>query len=196
MWFFLNNMNGFASDTKDISSIKNIFSNFNLNDLYTKWSNDIECLIQKAPQRNYGTLLACSFSKEQLQKSAYMAKPCGFQHTGITIDNNITTNLPHILTTLAYSPENIKSDCDYSMEFCAALTGGQHGLLNPWNEGIRITPYTVEDMSAWNKECEELFAKIADDCKNDIELQKIFEKHRKDIIKQKWIDPTQFRSKL
>jgi hypothetical protein len=196
LWFLLNSHSEYVGKG-ECPDILSIFTTLQLNNLYKKWEKELVALIQKAPKREFGTLLTCSFSPQTLKNTVYLARANGRkeEYDALIGKEKRANDIISLLDALAHNPHDIPG-LWIQFEFCAALTGGQHGLLNLWNEGIRVTPYTVEDMSAWNKECEKLFARIAQDCKDDNEIQKIFEGHRKDIMDQKLIDPTTITSRL
>ncbi|MEX0940076.1 MAG: hypothetical protein WDZ41_01850 [Candidatus Babeliales bacterium] len=155
-------------------SLAEIFSFHNYEDIYRKFSQEIEQLeidYINLNHNNSGTAVLIAVPKEILSKSVYLSQS-GAIKSHVMINDKETNDIELIMKTLRSDPEQILQRSFWSddwvfynsdqLEFCLVMTQDKKGGLNP-ESGIQIIPFNAvgeDEWKAFKKKEEALFEKI------------------------------------
>lgn len=155
-----------------------LFEKVGLKKFYDIFSTRLENLESITSKRTHGTLLQFNLSSEQIKKAVYLTKPYSFPLTA-TINGKKTTNPLEVLEALRHDPKSLV-DINNIM-YCAVLSDGPEGLLNPFSPYCaKIHYYTAEDLRDWQKQMDKLFEEIKEAIMKDPETVIMIQKFRKD----------------
>jgi hypothetical protein len=176
--------------------LKALFEKAYLGKFYDIFEQRLNHLENIAKNRAQGTLLQLSLSPEQIQNSVYLTKPYSYPLT-VNVNGQKTKDVLKVLHALRYKPKSLKNM--NSIMYCAVLSDGPDGLLNPFSKSCaRIYYHTNEDLRDWRQKIDILFDEIAFSVMQDPDTVSMIKQFRKDHTQEieSYIREQQPKSKL